>query len=174
MRMPVAAMGDPAEKVGFSISPRPTFFKQRSYNTNMETGTAMKTDANVLHLPIKGVWFNMIASGEKKEEYRDVKRYYIDRLRKKVPLTKNGGIDLVAHDAHDIWATEKFDILHLTAGYGHDKPQLWAEIKSITIGPGNPAWGAEPGVDYFVIKIGKITHTKNFVLQSEPSSGINV
>ena len=30
----------------------------------------------MLVLPIKKKWFDMILSGEKKEEYREIKRYY--------------------------------------------------------------------------------------------------
>lgn len=141
-------------------------------------------DGPVLHLPIKGVWFKMIAAGEKKEEYRDVKHFYIKRLcldwRYDIAYNR-----LPEHPVSHIFDTpggtylsvksfQTFDVLHLTAGYGDHRPQLWAEIESITIGRGNPDWGAEHGKDYFVIQIGKILNTKNFVLQSEPSSGTNV
>lgn len=34
----------------------------------------------MLVLPIKKKWFDMIASGEKKEEYREIKPYYDVRL----------------------------------------------------------------------------------------------
>lgn len=34
----------------------------------------------MLILPIKKKWFEMIASGEKKEEYREVKPYYTSRF----------------------------------------------------------------------------------------------
>lgn len=34
----------------------------------------------MLILPIKRKWFDMILSGEKKEEYRDIKPYYDTRL----------------------------------------------------------------------------------------------
>lgn len=35
----------------------------------------------MLTLPIKNKWFNMILSGEKKEEYRELKPYYISRFK---------------------------------------------------------------------------------------------
>ena len=35
---------------------------------------------NTLHLHLKKKWYDMIASGEKKEEYRDFKPYYHKRL----------------------------------------------------------------------------------------------
>ncbi|HET8736229.1 MAG TPA: ASCH domain-containing protein, partial [Pricia sp.] len=33
-----------------------------------------------LHLNLKKKWFDMILSGEKKEEYREIKEYWIGRL----------------------------------------------------------------------------------------------
>lgn len=35
---------------------------------------------SMLVLPIKKKWFDMIASGEKKEEYREIKDYYDTRI----------------------------------------------------------------------------------------------
>ena len=34
----------------------------------------------MLTLPIKKKWFDMIKSGEKKEEYREIKPYYVSRF----------------------------------------------------------------------------------------------
>lgn len=34
----------------------------------------------VLHLTLKKKWFDMIASGEKTEEYRDISEFWIKRL----------------------------------------------------------------------------------------------
>lgn len=36
----------------------------------------------MLILPIKGKWFNMILSGGKQEEYREIKPYYMTRFKK--------------------------------------------------------------------------------------------
>lgn len=36
----------------------------------------------MLILPIKGKWFNMILSGDKREEYREIKPYYTTRFKK--------------------------------------------------------------------------------------------
>ena len=33
-----------------------------------------------LHLTLKKKWFDMIASGKKKEEYREIKPYWFERL----------------------------------------------------------------------------------------------
>lgn len=35
----------------------------------------------MLILPIKKKWFDMILSGEKKEEYREIKEYYEESVR---------------------------------------------------------------------------------------------
>lgn len=34
----------------------------------------------ILHLTLKKKWFDMILSGEKKEEYRDTKEFWLRRL----------------------------------------------------------------------------------------------
>lgn len=105
-----------------------------------------------LHLPIKGKWFDLILSGQKKEEYREVKPFCCSRL------------GWVWNDQHGQWAVftpkRDFKVLHLSHGYGHDKPQLWAHIEEISIGKGKPEWGA-PDEDVFIIRLGKVFHTKN-------------
>lgn len=35
---------------------------------------------NTLYLPLKKEWYNMIESGEKKEEYREINNYWKSRL----------------------------------------------------------------------------------------------
>ena len=39
-----------------------------------------REEKKMLILPIKKKWFDMIASGEKKEEYREMKPYYTTRF----------------------------------------------------------------------------------------------
>ena len=43
----------------------------------------------MLTLPIKKKWYDMILSGEKKEEYRAVSPYYTMRFRKYITLNPN-------------------------------------------------------------------------------------
>lgn len=50
----------------------------------------------MLILPIKKKWFDMIASGEKKEEYREIKPYYDSRFMNAFGFILVGGPD-------DIW-----------------------------------------------------------------------
>jgi hypothetical protein len=85
----------------------------------------------MLTFPIKKKWFDMIASGEKKEEYRDVSPYYNSRLGK--------------HEG-----TEQ-DIM-LRNGYSDMSPMI--QLKAfISRGIGNPKWGALTGKEYWVMKI---------------------
>jgi len=115
-----------------------------------------------LHLPIGndakkygGCWFDMILSGVKKEEYRELSNHY-QSLFKIQFLQTTMGKDYYSH-------CDRFPykVLHLTNGYNPKNQQLWAHIESITIGRGKPEWGAPTDRDVFIIKIGQVFHTKN-------------
>lgn len=53
----------------------------------------------MLILPIKKKWFDMILSGEKKEEYREIKPYYESRLPKNFGYFFTNGKLLIFHCA---------------------------------------------------------------------------
>ena len=88
----------------------------------------------MLILPIKKKWFDMIKSGEKKEEYREIKEYYGSRF---------GKLGVGDNKIHEIL---------LRNGYGKDKPTIKCKVK-IDIDYGNIEWGAEIGQTYFVLRI---------------------
>lgn len=46
----------------------------------------------MLILPTKGKWFNMILSGDKREEYREIKPYYTTRFKKIFEMYPNSNI----------------------------------------------------------------------------------
>lgn len=114
-----------------------------------------------LHLPIKGEWFEMIRSGVKKHEYRDLTDFYQKRFKIEY-LQTTMGKDYFSHVDRF-----PFKVLHLTHGYdpngkrGLPYPQLWVHINEITIGRGNPEWGAPTDRDVFIIHLGDVFHTKN-------------
>ena len=83
-----------------------------------------------LHLNLKHKWYDMIASGEKTEEYRDIKPYYSDRF----------------YNNH---------YTHVVFHKGYTNETMTFVKKSVTIGTGKPEWGAEPNIRYFVIKLGE-------------------
>jgi hypothetical protein len=86
----------------------------------------------ILHLTLKKRWFDMIASGKKKEEYREVKTYWMKRL-------KNG----------------LYDAVRFRNGYMPDSPEVTVELKKITQGIGYPQWGA-PTHPVFILHLGEI------------------
>lgn len=91
---------------------------------------------STLHLTLKGKWFDMILSGEKKEEYREIKPYWIKRLSK------------------------NYDKIKFVHGYGNDKPWFIIELKGISRGIGNSNWGA-PENRVFILSLGEILESGN-------------
>lgn len=102
-----------------------------------------------LTLPLKKQWFDMIKSGIKKEEYREIRDYWGVRF---------AGRDVWANefcikDVSEI-ALKHFDCLVFTLGYpkaGDKERRLVFKKPKIRIGTGRTEWGAEPGKMYFVI-----------------------
>jgi hypothetical protein len=99
-------------------------------------------EPRILHLTIKKKWFDMIASGEKKEEYRELKDYWhrrlvADMLLFQIPIFK------------------KFDIVRFTNGYGSNAPTVDLKFVKISIEKtGRPEWGFQKRC--FVIFLGEI------------------
>lgn len=125
-----------------------------------------------LHLPISEPWFSRILSGEKTEEYREIEGRegtfrncsLIWGVSAKCAMDVYDSANHVREMSFAQWMNEQnkkdFKVLHLTNGYGHHRPQLWAHIEEVTIGKGNPEWGA-PVHEVFIIKLGEVFHTKN-------------
>lgn len=103
----------------------------------------------MLTLPIKRVWFNKIKSGEKKEEYREIKPYYDSRFGKAIyglPLK------FISKDLKErTFGKKDFDV-KFTNGYGYSVPCLYCKC-TLRIGKGIPEWGAEPNKEYYVLEI---------------------
>lgn len=95
----------------------------------------------MMTLPIKKKWFDMILSGEKKEEYWEIKLYYETRFM-------NLWGDTIAPKL------EKRRIVFRN-GYHKDSPSFVAEC-TCTIGKGKEEWGAEKDKQYFILTIHKI------------------
>ena len=91
-----------------------------------------------LHLNLKRKWFDMILSGEKKEEYRELSDYWkfrFEHLKSLDTPTKT---------------------ITFSNGYRKDRDQFVIKLKSIWIAKGKEKWGAEPDKLYFVLKLGEI------------------
>lgn len=85
----------------------------------------------ILHLTLKKKWFDMIKSGVKTEEYREIKPYWETRLNK------------------------NYDIIRFRNGYSKDSPTFDIELKKIYKGFGYAPWGA-PNVEVFILELGDI------------------
>ncbi len=93
----------------------------------------------ILHLTLKKKWFDLIASGEKKHEFRESKPYWDKRL-----TDGNVGKD--------------FDIVRFKNGYG-DVPTIDVEFKGISFsGPKlfTPKHGEKIWPETIVISLGKV------------------
>ena len=102
----------------------------------------------VLRLTLKRRWFDMIASGEKKEEYREPGKWILSRLEGK-----------------------EYDLIEFKNGYGPNVPTMEVEYLGWSIDFGRLDWGA--GFDELVvIRLGKVLKTENYQAPStaEPAS----
>jgi hypothetical protein len=89
-------------------------------------------------------WFDLIAEGVKKEEYRDPTDYWISRL-----LIK--GTD----------TPKPFDQILFVNGYNPKSPMMWMEYLGLDAGFGNPEWGGGEE-EVFILRLGKVIKTENY------------
>lgn len=101
----------------------------------------------MLTLPIKKKWFDMILSGEKKEEYREIKPYYDSRF-KKIDVEYDPEEDRMVEE----YLIDPFRRIIFRNGYSKNSSSILCHCH-IHIGYGKEEWGAEPGKLYYVLKI---------------------
>lgn len=85
----------------------------------------------ILHLSLKKKWFDMIDSGEKKEEYREIKPYWNKRF-----------------------VDKKFDVVQFRNGYSKNSPVMKFKCRGIKVDFGYTCWGA-PTVPVYCILLGE-------------------
>lgn len=91
-----------------------------------------------LNLTLKKKWFDLILSGEKKEEYREVKNYFIKRFFK-----------------------HEYKQILFRNGYSSNSRKILIKCDGIYIGNAKPEWSDNWIGEVFVIKLGKIIATYN-------------
>lgn len=109
---------------------------------------------NDLILSQKKRWFDMVKSGEKPEEYREIKDYYVSRFMGR------------EHCGHDIeyleelaccmgdFFSNQYSSVTFTLGYpkaGDMERRMTFQNPKLRIGTGRPEWGAVEGKKYFII-----------------------
>lgn len=116
----------------------------------------------VLHLPLKKEWYQMIESGVKTEEYREIKPYWVQRLTRYGNDKLNGRLyaefmssspEVLKYNIEQDLMTFA-DYTHVKFSYVYTKRTMAFEIERITIGKGKPDWGA-PDEDVFIIELGE-------------------
>ena len=125
-----------------------------------------------LDLVLKKKWYDMIDSGVKTEEYREIKPFWANRLLYHSPLGEKAYWQSVLEKARALvkehpncynlqnlliknMGTRGYEIVTFHLGYAKDRPSMTFELDKIEIGEGRSEWGAEAGEMYFVIKLGK-------------------
>lgn len=91
----------------------------------------------ILHLTIKRQWLDMILSGVKLEDYREINPWNTSRL-----------------------ANRKYDAVEFSNGYGQ-VPKVLVELLGIHKGRGRLRWGA-PEHDVYVLCLGDILNVVNY------------
>ena len=105
----------------------------------------------MLTLPIKKKWFDMIKSGEKKEEYREIKPYWTKRFRNALyDLTMAGYFGDIVYAR---------GIVRFKNGYQKNASKIECFIE-LTQGTGKLEWGAEYNKEYYVLKILSVKEVK--------------
>ena len=126
-------------------------FIKRMEKLNKTKGRCL-SDAKkkVLTLTVSKQWFDMIVAGEKIEEYREIKPYWIKRL------TTNCEVEYdVALETYCVKVLYRpYTHVLFINGYHKDSPRIEKEIESITIG--KPKKGLCPDkwldTEFFIIK----------------------
>ena len=127
-------------------------------------------EMKTLHLNLKKKWFDMILSGEKTEEYRDIKLFWFLRLVSSREEIESQVLDEIICDMKDpkrhasyselmnYFNIEfrQFDTITFSNGYKKNRPQFEIELKKIFISNGYQNWGAVSMENYFVLELGEI------------------
>ena len=99
----------------------------------------------VLKLTIKRQWFDMIITGEKIEEYREIKPHWINRL----------------YEADGITPIP-YDLIEFSNGYDPARaPEATLEYKGFSVGYAKKEWSNNWQGQCFVIRLGNLIEIKN-------------
>lgn len=128
----------------------------------------MTTNDRTIHLVLKPQWYDMIASGEKPEEYRDFTPYWCRRFfRVRNDDGTTSKLDIKDKDLHK-YQTQVYQLacagkleawpnaVRFQRAYPKNPPQMRFGISSVDLGPcGKAKWGAIPGKWYIIIRLTK-------------------
>lgn len=120
----------------------------------------------ILDLPLKKEWYEMIESGIKKEEYREIKPFWIKRLFRiiNVEFTHYEAVDSECAEFYSqnisifkedfkLGGFQAKGFTHVRFRYGYTNRTMIYEINKIRIDKGKKEWGA-PKKNVIIISIG--------------------
>ena len=127
----------------------------------------------ILHLTLKKKWFDMILSGEKKEEYREIKPYWIVRLmndncpkEEEYEKSFHNVCDLIFDKSNGYswnyifksyyYEFKKFDVIEFRNGYSKNALKMLVEFKNIRVDKPWSKWSDDFFSDVFVIELGNV------------------
>lgn len=109
-----------------------------------------------LILPLKKQWYNMIDTGEKPEEYREITPYwcrrFLDVSDSRIDYLNEETIEFMVNES--LLKLRQFLRVTFTLGYpkaGDTARRMTFNKPKIRIGTGRPEWGAVEGKKYFII-----------------------
>jgi hypothetical protein len=102
--------------------------------------TNVSSSCGTLHLNLHSKWFDMILSGIKKEEYREMKPFWHKRFL----------------------AGKQFDTITFSNGYGKQRRQFVIECLGVQSSLGIVEWGAPEAVCVYILKLGRILSRNNY------------
>ena len=110
---------------------------------------------HAIHLPLKAEWYDMIESGEKKEEYRLLSCHWLKHLCYNWQIGERwdeckGGLNCRKCLENEYMAYP-FDAVVFR--YGYTKRFMVWSIDGISIGQGRTEWGAPENKETFIIKL---------------------
>lgn len=115
----------------------------------------------ILHLNLKRKWFDMIKSGEKKEEYREItefwRRYFHimpDQYKEVLPFKNKILINIKGrlYPPHSV-------TICFSNGYSKNRKQIFVKCNDVKIDYGYEKWGAEKNIIYYVLSLGDLIST---------------
>lgn len=93
---------------------------------------------SVLILHIKKKWFDLILSGDKKEEYREIKPYWSKRL-----CHSWDAYGVCWSNKKERWDYKEFSEIEFRNGYGKEARRCRVTYNGLDVGIARPGWGDE-------------------------------
>ena len=95
-------------------------------------------------LILKRKWYDKLLSGEKEEDYRDIKPYYTSRLRNVLGAEK---LALILAGKEVLLGDVVFKL-----GYKKDACSF-TKMTTVRIGKGNQEWGADGNIEQYIFRL---------------------